>query len=168
MTHLKHLLALAVTVLSLGAAQAASFDFTGQIETGPLTGQTFSGQFGYNEALVTGVSYEQINLTSWTLNAFGQTFTTAGASSTPQAGFYDGQFVGITAGYSSPTMSVNLVDGFFDLGGAYVAYATPAGEGFGSYAITPVPEPSSWALAIAGLAVVGGVARRRQRPLSAA
>ncbi|MDP3222374.1 MAG: PEPxxWA-CTERM sorting domain-containing protein, partial [Rubrivivax sp.] len=48
------------------------------------------------------------------------------------------------------------------------------GDSFGSYASTlgdvgnpgsfaSVPEPGTWALLLAGIAVVGGVARRQQR-----
>lgn len=168
MNHLKHLLALAVTALTLGTAQASTVGFTGQIDTGPLTGQTFNGQFSYEDGLLTGSGYELIDLTAWTLNAFGQTFTTIGATIAPQAGFYDGLFVGVNAGYSSSTLSVNLVDGFFDVSNAYVAYETPAGGGYGSYSISAVPEPASWALAVTGLGLVGVVSRRRPRALSAA
>ncbi|NML15868.1 PEPxxWA-CTERM sorting domain-containing protein [Azohydromonas sp. G-1-1-14] len=35
------------------------------------------------------------------------------------------------------------------------------GGSFSAYLLTPVPEPRSWALLLAGLGLVGAVARRR-------
>ena len=152
----------ALLALGSGAAQAASYNFSGQIETGPALGQSFDGEFSFDESLLTGSAYELLDLSSWTLNALGQTYTSAGATATPQAAFWDGQFVGISATYTSASGGVNLVDGFTDFSGAYLAYETPAGSGFGSYTISAVPEPSSWALGLAGLGLIGVAARRRR------
>lgn len=56
--------------------------------------------------------------------------------------------------------------------GAFAAYGTyyssnadfsPTGRLIVSEAVVPVPEPGEWAMMAAGLAVVGGIARRRKR-----
>ncbi|MGS0756013.1 PEP-CTERM sorting domain-containing protein [Roseateles sp. GG27B] len=156
------LLALAAT-LALGTAEAASYNFNGQIETGPALGQTFNGQFSFDETLLTGSAYELLDLGSWTLNALGQTYTAAGATVAPQAAFWDGQFVGISAFHRTAVGSVSLIDGYFDLSSAYLSYVTPLGDGIGSYTVSAVPEPSTWALGLAGLAVIGVMARRRRQ-----
>lgn len=149
--------------LVVGGAQADSFNFSGQIESGPALGQTFSGSFSYDASGLTGSAYELLDLTSWTLNVLGQSYASMGAVITPQAAFWDGQFVGISAGYAGAGgVEVNLVDGFVDFNSAYLAYRIPEGEGLGSYTISAVPEPATWVLGLAGLAAVGAIARRRR------
>jgi hypothetical protein len=68
--------------------------------------------------------------------------------------------------------------GFAPLDPYVYSGATPASEKWGSLhstsqggarlVLTPVPEPSEWAMLVAGLAVVGFVARRRVRTGAAA
>jgi hypothetical protein len=47
------------------------------------------------------------------------------------------------------------------MGGAFQASVSVSGSAYGSTA--PIPEPGTWAMMLAGLAVAGGISRRRQR-----
>lgn len=53
----------------------------------------------------------------------------------------------------------NLTDAA--MGGSFRADVSVSGNAYGSTA--PIPEPGTWAMMLAGLAVAGGIARRRQR-----
>ncbi len=94
---------------------------------------------------------------------------------------------GLFASYSTPTaipyslgegligLGITQSDGvhyaLVDLDGSQVngyAYATVAAEGLPYVAITPVPEPGAWVLAMAGLAGIGVMLRSARRRLSAA
>lgn len=55
--------------------------------------------------------------------------------------------------------SWNLAAGSYTITG--VAALSPEGGGYGVMSITPVPEPESWAMLLAGLGMVGAIARRR-------
>lgn len=159
----KHLLALAAAALALGSsAQAATYNFNGTIEQGALAGLSFGGQFSFDDTLLTADT-DWLPLTSLSFSFNGQTYTLAGAeANSTSASFWAGELLGVDAVYGTATTGLVLTNGF---GNPYLA--DTAGN-FGSYSVSAVPEPSSWALAIAGLAVVGGVARRRQRHLAAA
>lgn len=53
----------------------------------------------------------------------------------------------------------NLVAGNYTITG--IAVASPYGNGYGSMSVVAVPEPESWTLLLAGLGIVGTIARRR-------
>jgi PEP-CTERM motif-containing protein len=63
--------------------------------------------------------------------------------------------------------SFNLVNDGAHVGAGY-ASATGAGASYGITSVTaPIPEPETYAMLLAGLGLMGFVARRRQRNLSA-
>ncbi|MDN3545270.1 MAG: PEP-CTERM sorting domain-containing protein [Roseateles asaccharophilus] len=161
MTMRHTLLAAALAIAGLNA-QAASFNLTGQLADGPLSGQTFTGSFSYDERALTGAGSELLDLSAWSISALGQTFTSGTVGDQPQAAFWDGVFVGLNGSFVSGSNGLTLADGVVDFANAYVGYRTPAGEGFGSYSISAVPEPSTWLMSLAGLLAVGAVARRRK------
>ena len=53
----------------------------------------------------------------------------------------------------------NLAAGNYTITG--IANDSPYGGGYGSISVMAVPEPESWALLLAGLGIVGAIARRR-------
>ncbi|HEX2010394.1 MAG TPA: PEP-CTERM sorting domain-containing protein, partial [Roseateles sp.] len=162
MIKMRHTLLAAALALAGLNAQAAAYSFSGQLDDGPLAGLGFGGQFSYDELALSGSGYEFLDLSAWTLNVLGQNFSSATTPASPQAAFWDGQFVGLNGTFASGAYEVTLADGVVDFSGAYLGYRTPAGEGFGSYSVTAVPEPSSWLMSLAGLAAIGAVARRRK------
>ncbi len=73
-----------------------------------------------------------------------------------------------TAGDLDQTYLFGLTDSLSatqrQAGEAFTTLAVaPAGSNFKGVAIAPVPEPGEWAMMVAGLGVVGAVARRRRR-----
>lgn len=155
------LAAVAAALTGLLAAQtaaAADFTFDGVVDSGPLAGQAFSGVFGFDEAGVTPGLDGDLPLTHFALSLGGTSFSLASADAPAWASFAGGVFVGLAyVDTDSPSagaaLQVALVPGFAVLDEAYLAYETAdALAGFGSYGVSPVPEPAAAALWLAGLA----------------
>lgn len=160
--------ALLLAGASLSTQAAALFTFEGVVDSGSLTGSTYTGSFGFEAP---AADFDgSVDLSSFTLNFFSQTYTLADAdaSTTPVAVFSAGQFVGvdfIDADGANPALRpfVYLTAGFTDLSEASFAYDSTGGgpEGFGNFAPTAqVAEPASLGLALAGL---GGLLAWRRR-----
>ena len=104
------------------------------------------------------------------MQLFGQTYSLATADAVPVAVFFDGNFLGLSyidENAADPTLRpfVALVPDFMNLADAYLGYnlSTDPGAGlggFGNYTVAVVPEPAAVLLMLAGLGVVGGIARR--------
>ena len=168
---LKPLLAALLACAGL-QAHAAAFTFVGTTDSGSLAGTAFSGSFSYADP---AAGFDgSVDLSAFSLGFAGQTYTLAGADvgTTPLAWFAAGSFIGIDYQDSSaadPALRpwVSLVAGFSQFSEAALAYSTSSAGvgGFGSYSVSAVPEPASWALLFAGMAGVGGImgvaARRR-------
>jgi len=168
----KTFLSLAASVALLLApalSSAASFTFSGEIDDGPLMGQVFSGSFDF-AGPVPELDAEP-TLTSFSLDLAGQIYTLASATpGTPHVAlFFGGTFAGLdylddTAADPGLRTRVRFVPDLFGVANYYFAYTGAGGsEGFGSYSVTVVPEPAAMLLMLAGLGVVGGMARRARR-----
>lgn len=150
---------------SLGAS-AAVVNFSGSTDSGPLVGQSFSGQFSYADpaAGFDGV----VDLDSFTFSFFGQTYGLLDADWAPAALFVNGVFTGIDYAFSGSLdtvlrPNVSLVAGFFDPSDAFFTYQVSELTGFGSVsfeAAGAVPVPGTLAIALAGLALLGAGRRR--------
>ena len=158
------LLATAMTWAGV-SAQAATFNYTGAVDAGPLTGSAFSGSFSHAEpaARLDGA----LDLDSFTLDFNGNTYTLATADLAPQAWFASGSFLGIDyLDTDSFATSVHLVAGFFDLSQALFSYQVSGqDQGFGGFtrftAVTAaVSEPSSIVLLLGGLGLMVALRRR--------
>lgn len=152
-------------LLAATTASAASFNFAGVADSGPLAGQAFSGQFAYDDtAWMPGLDGD-LPLTHFALSLGGQHYSLASADAPASATFAGGSLVGLSyVDLDTPTpdaaLQVALVPGYTALDEAYLAYETAqALAGFGSYSVSAVPEPSAAALLLAGL---GAVAWRRR------
>ena len=164
MIHLKTLALAAGLALASQAAMAASYNFSGSIDAGgPLPVQAFSGQFSFDETLLTHSGEEFVNLSAWNLLAFGNNYSFAGSDAAPRAAFFNGELLGVEVSYSvGVTPGVAMISGPSSVADAFLVYRTAAGlEGLGSYTVSAVPEPSSWALSLAGILAVGAMVRRR-------
>ncbi|WP_077037585.1 PEP-CTERM sorting domain-containing protein [Pelomonas sp. KK5] len=153
----KHLIALAA-LLAIGSAQATTtYDFGGVIETGVLTGTAFSGQFSFDETLLSG-SPDFLAPSALTLNFNGAVYTLATAEVDSTGISFDaGKPVGIDAIWGSYSQGLVLSSGF---GSPYLA-DTAGNSGSLAISASPVPEPSQWMLMVAGMAALGAVVRRR-------
>ncbi|MCV2368358.1 PEP-CTERM sorting domain-containing protein [Roseateles oligotrophus] len=163
MFNLKTLAFAAALALASQASMAASFNFNGSIDAGgPLPVQAFSGQFSFDETLLSNSGEEFLNLSAWNLLAFGNNYSFDGTDATPRAAFFDGTLLGVEVSYSASTPAVAMISSPFGVADAYLVYRTAAGlDGTGSYTISAVPEPSSWAMSLAGILALGALARRR-------
>lgn len=172
-TFRKALLAVAALALTAGAVQATpvNYTFSGVIEDGGLTGQTFSGMFSFDD---TGLdaSTGSLALTSLNFSFFGHSYTLAEADAPAgdpkgYANFSNGQAVSFDAVFVG-SQALTFTDGF---GSPYLAYSSGNDFGTGSFtvaaAVSAVPEPSMLALSLAGLGLVGFATSSRRRTKSA-
>lgn len=166
---MKHALftALAAGMLaSMAPAQAAqqNWDFSGSFDFGQYIGESYSGSLSFDDAGVTGTGDEWASLDVFTITLLGQTYTLADAVAPAEAVYYDGQFLGVSYSVESGEPWFSLIAGYGDRSEAYTAYSSSVGlSGFGSlqFVQAPVPEPETYAMLLAGLGLLAGVARRR-------
>lgn len=153
---------------ALPAAQAATYSFSGMMDSGSLIGETFTGSFSFDDLGLTGIDLEILGLNSLSLSILGTTYTIANADSTPDVSFLNGSFLGLSYSVTTSTLGFSVIPGLSDTSDAFVAYDKLSGgnivdgqSGFGSIVYLPVPEPESYAMLLAGLGLIGLVARRR-------
>ena len=160
----------AALLLAPALSSAASYTFNGTVDDGPLTGQAFAGSFEFDASSVAPLFEGELALTSFSMLLFGQNYTLASADAPAFAAFFEGSFLGVSyvdadAADRLLRPAVALIPGFVNLGDAYLGYdqsGDPAAAlaNFGSFSVAVVPEPAAVLLMLAGLGVVGGIARR--------
>ena len=163
-----------VTLLcaAVPAAQAATYSFSGMMDSGSLIGESFTGNFSFDDLGLTGVNLEirSLNSLSLSLSLLGTTYTLGNADAMPDVSFLNGSFLGLSYSVTTSTLGLSVIPGFSDTSEAYVAYDMLSGgnvvdgqSGYGSIVYLPVPEPESYAMLLAGLGLMGVVARRRSQ-----
>jgi hypothetical protein len=157
------LLATAFAIALPAQAAVQSYAFDGVTDSGAFLNQIFSGSLSFDDSGLTGVGEEWIALGSIALDFLGQHHTLGNAAAVPEAGFFDGTFLGVSFTVDAGDPQFSLVAGYRSIDEAFFAYDTAAGlSGGGSVTYTAaVPEPEGWMLMLAGLAGVVAVARCR-------
>jgi hypothetical protein len=145
-------LSLAVYPVNPARSATVNYNLAGTIETGSLTGQTFSGTFSYDNSPLTGSGFEFLEVSRVNLNFLGSTFTATDADADPTVEFANGIFLGLNFSASNFTPEFSLIPAF----GTTVAtfsYIGANDDGSGSiqYTAIPIPEPSI----VLGIIMVG-------------
>lgn len=160
--------ALAALLLAfLPAAQAAvqTYNFSGTLESGAFIGQTYSGNFSFDDAALTSIGSEWLAVSSLSMNLLGTSYTLADAAAPAEVAYFDGSFVGLSYSNLAGDPLFSLIAGTSAPSEAFIAYDTPQGfSGTGNVSFTtPVPEPDTYAMMLAGIGLLGFMARRRRR-----
>lgn len=155
---------------ALPAAQAATYSFSGMMDSGSLIGESFSGNFSFDDLGLTGIDLEIRGLNSLSLSFLGTTYTLGNADSSPDVSFLNGSFLGLSYSVTTSTFGFSAISGTSDTSDAFLAYDKLSGgnivDGQSSSGLIfylPVPEPESYAMLLAGLGLIGLVARRRSK-----
>lgn len=162
----KHLIVAALFSAVLPAQAAIQhYSFSGQVSSGFYAGESFSGSFSFDDATLSSVGSEYINLSSLSMSFLGTTFTEASfLESLPDVAFDQGAFLGLAWSVNSitPEIGFSFINGYNNASEAYFSYDTSLGfSGEGSVVYAPVPEADTYAMLIAGLGLVGFAARRK-------
>jgi hypothetical protein len=149
-----------------GAVQ--NYTFNGVIDSGFYDGTSFSGNFSFDDATIDNVDFDIATLLSFDMSLLSTNFTLADVDGVPDLSFQDGSFLGLALNLNSvnPDIAFTFVPGSIDVSDAQFAYDTTLGLSGGAnvaYAMTaPIPETETYAMLLAGLGVMGAVARRRK------
>lgn len=151
-------LLLSLAVIDARPAEAVSFDFNGEIESGALVGETFQGSFSYDESLVTGTGdtffQEYIPVSNLEFDFLGTTFTETDGF--PEVAFDGNNLTGLSFNVNNATagniqLDFSFVPGFFDISESFFTYSPTNGfGGTGSVTFTQqvdvpqsIPEPTT-------------------------
>ena len=158
--------------LLLGAipveAAMNTYTFSGTLDSGVFIGETFLGQFNFNDAALTGLGTEYVNVDTLKLNFHGQTYTQVDAAAATEVTFQDGNFLGLGFTVLSSDPAFSFITGLTDVAEASFAYEPSVGTaGFGSvtYTLVPVPEPETYAMFLAGLGLLGFIVRKCEKQI---
>jgi len=140
--------AVVLSAISPTPAQAATvtYDFTINNLDGDLAGNSFSGSFTYDDALLTGSGSEYLGVSSLLFNLLGTDYTEAD-DPFAEVAFFEGTFLGLIFAVGNPgvdAISFAFVPGFFDASDAYFTYDFTGSTGkFGTgdiqYQVVPTP-----------------------------
>ncbi|ESS71425.1 hypothetical protein MGMO_104c00040 [Methyloglobulus morosus KoM1] len=149
-------------------ASIINYNFNGLVESGALAGESYSGSFAFDDASLTNLGLESINLSAFSFNFLTASYNLTDADFQSTVDFFDGLFLGVSYSASGFDPSFALVSA---AGLAlpddvpYFSYQTVSGNsGFGSLSFstaTAVPLPS--AVWLFGSALGALVAKRRRK-----
>ncbi len=159
--------ALAAALLAVfPAAQAATYSFSGMMDSGSLIGESFTGLFSFDDSSLSKTGEEYLGVGSLSMNFLGNDWKLfhLEVGSVAEVKFYDGVFAGLAYSATWGTTDFTTITGTSDASDAFVAYDSSLGlSGSGNLIYAAVPEPDAYAMLLAGLGLMGLVARRRAK-----
>ena len=163
------LLGLFAPSAALTASPIVTSSLDASLDTGSLAGVTFPVSFSYDSGLVLPTGNSSITLATFDFVLLGVPFDRAEVFQGGQAIFDNGTLTDVTASYQVilPPMSPvrNITFGFG--GPGIIGYIDLNGQfGQGSFTFTSAPELPTFAITLAGLAIVLIMCVRLLTPLS--
>lgn len=116
-------------------AATISYNFTVDIISGPLDGDSFSGSLAYDDAALTTSGSELVDVENLSFNFQGIDYTEADGDAAVE--FIDGEFLGLDF---SPNPTFSFVPGFFDLSEASFVYSVAGSGGLSNLNYTLVTD----------------------------
>ena len=161
--------AAAVTVMLMASMPSAhaveqTWSFSGTLDSGSYAGQSYSGQFSFDDSIGTGYA----DLNSFSMIFLGTSFNLANAlAGSAAASLADGALLGVSYSFEGSALGFSLVEGFSNASESFLAYDVLSNglvvdgmSGAGSVIYAPVPEPQSYAMLLAGLGLLAFASRR--------
>ena len=135
-------------VIPTSEAAVINYDFNVTIDSGLLVGDIYNGSFSYEDATLTNLGNESIELSSMTFSFLSSYYDLTNAGFGATADFLDGHFLGVNYsvnGSNDPFFYFVPASGtFLPSDVPYFAYQTVTGDsGFGSINLTSVPLPGA-------------------------
>jgi hypothetical protein len=168
-TNFKSAMVCGLLFFMTSSAQAAliEYSFTGTLDSGLLSGESFNGQFTFDDSGFANSGLQGLSLSSFALNFHNTSFNAGNADTTPTVDYQDGTFLGLSYTNSLFDPGFSLVSGFTNSSEAYFAYTPTNGNaGFGSLSftnLTAVPLPAAIWLFGSALAGFGAINRRKRQ-----
>jgi len=158
------------TVLCIGASEnhaaSVNYDLNGIVDSGPLLGEIYVGQFTFDDVALTGSGEEFLLVSTLNFDFLGNTFNQTQGVVPPEAAFLDGTFLGLSFNVSTFDPDFAVIPGVINVTESYFAYDNGVGNaGLGSlvYTVSAVPEPEIVTMLLFGVALVGYVVRGRRK-----
>ncbi len=159
------------TLLCIGAgashAAPVTYGLNGVVDSGPLLGEIYVGQFTFDDAPLTGSGEEFLPVSTLNFDFLGNTFNQSQGSVAPEAAFLDGTFLGLSFDVRTFDPDFAVIAGIDNVSDAYFAYDNgvvgSAGSGSLVYTVSAIPEPEIVSLLLFGVALVGYVVRGRRK-----
>ncbi len=120
-------------------AASISYDVEVIIDSGSLTGETYTGFFTFDDSRLTGIGEEFLSVSQISFDFNGVNYTETDDFFGPEVLFFDGDFLGLSF---STDAEFSFIPGFFDLEESFFSYNI-SGEvdGAGDINYNLVPEP---------------------------